>query len=307
MVVTSYCRAWALSHCLESLARQTRPPDEVVVILKDCGDGSGAIVRKFERSLPIKLILQNSGGSACDAYELGYRNSSGDVVLFIDDDAVAEERWVEKYEWFFSSYPEAGAAGSLVFKAYLSEDRNSVVKTGELFYTKAATHASLHRKPLEGFEEYCDWISKAGFMGSRGMCNGIHLSIDISGVNMGFRAQLIKDFPLTQFYGSSRKCFWFEKLLAYYAMTKGFKTYLLNDVKKAPIVWHIVHGKSLTRGRGFWHEYWTHFDRVTMYWRLRKLGAPVSSLRYVLGLLVLLRRRTLPRFLATLHGLVAMS
>jgi hypothetical protein len=32
----------------------------------------------------------------------------------------------------------------------------------------------------------------------------------------------------------------------------------------------------LTRGRGFWHEFWIHYDSVANYWRLKKLGAQVS-------------------------------
>lgn len=34
-------------------------------------------------------------------------NAEGDVILFLDD-AVAEERWVEKYENLFNSMPNAG-------------------------------------------------------------------------------------------------------------------------------------------------------------------------------------------------------
>jgi len=71
---------------------------------------------------------------------------------------------------------------------------------------------------------------------------------------------------------------------------------------RAPSVWHLVHAGSLTRGRGFRHEFWFHYDRVANYWRLEKLGAQVSPYAYLAACLVSLRRRPLPRLLATLYG-----
>jgi hypothetical protein len=63
-----------------------------------------------------------------------------------------------------------------------------------------------------------------------------------------------------------------------------------------------MHPNSLTRGRGFWHEFWIHYDRVANYWRLKRLGAQVSPYAYIAACLVSFRRRPLPRLLATLYG-----
>jgi len=60
--------------------------------------------------------------------------------------------------------------------------------------------------------------------------------------------------------------------------------------------------ESLTRGRGFSHEFWLHYDRAMDYWRLRKLGAGVSLPHYLLAMAVLMRRKTLPRALAFLYA-----
>ena len=71
---------------------------------------------------------------------------------------------------------------------------------------------------------------------------------------------------------------------------------------RAPSAWHLVYADSLTRERGFWHEFWVHYDRVANYWRLKKLGAQVSPYAYLAACLVSLRKRQLPRLLATLYG-----
>jgi len=68
-----------------------------------------------------------------------------------------------------------------------------------------------------------------------------------------------------------------------------------------------VHKDSLTRKPGFQSEFWLHYDRVVMYWRLKRLGADVSAFHYLLALLFTLRRKTIPRFLATVYGLAVGS
>lgn len=301
VVVATYCRSWALRWCLESLRQQPRPVDEVVVVLKSCGDDSEKVVGEFKRSLPIKLILQSYRGNCADAYELGYRNASGDIILFIDDDAIADRDWALRYEGFFRDHPEAGAVGGAVFKAYMSE--SGVIKTDEPSYEVRATVVGLHRKPLRGLEDYCEWISSAGFMGSRG-CSELSLSLGLAGVNMGFRAELTREFPLTMLFGNSRKCYWFETALAYHVFSRGYRVYTMSEATTAPVVWHLTHERSLTRDKSFWGEFWRHYDRVTMFWRLRRLGVPVSLPRYALGLLVLMRIRTLPRLFATAYALL---
>ncbi|MGC9108202.1 MAG: hypothetical protein ACP5IE_08470, partial [Infirmifilum sp.] len=54
----------------------------------------------------------------------------------------------------------------------------------------------------------------------------------------------------------SKKVIWNKKILAYCAKKRGYDTYTVSEVSTAPVAWHIVHENSLTRGRGFWHEFW---------------------------------------------------
>jgi len=42
-----------------------------------------------------------------DAVSMAIANSSGDVIAFLDEDAVAEEKWVEKYMALFAN-PRVG-------------------------------------------------------------------------------------------------------------------------------------------------------------------------------------------------------
>ena len=230
---------------------------------------------------------------------MAIENARGDVILFLDDDAVAEERWVEKYENLFNSLPNVGGVSGATYKAYI--ENGKIVKTYEPFYDEKPTKNTFYRKPLLEYVNYYGWISRSGFMGAKTSPGDLFLSTSLDGVNMGLLRKAMKDCPLAGLFKRSRKGIWNEKILAYCAKKKGYDTYKALG-PQAPSAWHLVHAGSLTRGRGFWHEFWLHYDRVANYWRLKKLGAQVSPYAYLAACLVSLRRRPLPRLLATLYG-----
>jgi glycosyltransferase involved in cell wall biosynthesis len=55
------------------------------------GDNSREVVSKFSSELNIKLLMQEHGNFT-DAYQIAIDSASGDIILFIDYNAVAEER-----------------------------------------------------------------------------------------------------------------------------------------------------------------------------------------------------------------------
>lgn len=280
VVVVTYRRGWSLSYSLGSLAAQSVKPDEVIVVLKPSGDNSEEVIESFRKKLPIRLLLQKEGNFT-DALSMGIKESSGDIILFIDDDAVAEEKWVEKYVALFQKLEDAGGITGTTYRGELRD--GEVVKTDVPFYSAIPTGRSLHRKPLREYLDYCFWISAGGYMGET-LCEGeVVKSVELSGVNMGFRKEAVADCPLGRIYWRSRRGLWFEQFLAYCAKKKGYHTYQTRP-PTAPLVWHIVHTDSLTRRPGFWSEFWTHYDRAAFYWRLKKLGASVSLWRYLVGL-----------------------
>jgi len=291
-----------LQYSLSSLVNQKRLPDEVLIVIKPCSDESEKVISRFENLLPLKIIYQNSSGNVVNAYELGYLNASGDVILFLDDDAIAHDEWILRYERLFNENIDAAGFTGLTYKAYLNN--GSLIKTSEPFYSKELARGGPHRRPLPELKNYFGYISTSGIMGEKPCYYDLCRSVLFGGVNMGFRTSLIKDLKLSVLYRKSRKGFWFENIMAYWCVKKGFKTYEVINKEISPIVWHIEHSSSLTRGKGFWHEFWLHYDRVAMFWRLRKLGANVSTSRYILALVIMSRKKIVPRFLATLYGLI---
>jgi glycosyltransferase involved in cell wall biosynthesis len=127
VAIVTYKRAWALPYSLSSIAEQTRPPDEVVIVLKPSGDGSEEVIAKYSEKLPIRTIIQREGNFT-DAVQMAIDNARGDSLIFIDDDAVAEPQLVEKYLRLFSAMPDAGGISGEAYTAYLD---NGLKKTYE--------------------------------------------------------------------------------------------------------------------------------------------------------------------------------
>jgi glycosyltransferase involved in cell wall biosynthesis len=300
VAITTYKRAWALQYSLESLLQQSRKPDEVVIVLKPSGDGSEDVIRRYYDKLPIHVIEQKKGNFT-DAVSMAIRHSNGDIILFMDDDAIAEKDWVMKYERTFQQQDVGGASG-LTYIARLEDGK--IIRTNELYYPPIPTKEVFYRRPLPQFSDYCGWISISGFMGLKDCPGPIIKSTSLGGVNMGFRRELIVECPLATLYKKSRRGLWNEQTLVVCVRKKGYHTYNLTEPGVAPIVWHIQHTHSLTRRKGFWQEFWLHYDRVANFWRLKRLEVNVSYMAYLVALLVALRRKPLQRLLATIYALI---
>ena len=299
-VMVTFRRAWSLPFALESLAAQSHRPDEVIVVLKPSGDGSEEIIKNYEAKLPIKSLIQTKGNFT-DAVEMGYSSASHSLVLFMDDDAVAHKEWVERYVRFFSENEDAGGASGMTYKGYFSND--DVKLTQIEAYSETFARGGPHRLPLKAYEGYCGWISKSGFTGKKPCDSPIIRSAFLVGANMAWRKEAIERCPLSRAFHRSRIGFSNEYFLAYCSRIRGYNTYELRDPNIAPIVWHLQHSDSLTRRPSSWKEFWIHYDRVANYWRLKMLNADVSFYAYLIALAASMRRKPLPRILATLYGL----
>jgi cellulose synthase/poly-beta-1,6-N-acetylglucosamine synthase-like glycosyltransferase len=224
-------------------------------------DNSEEIIKEFMRDLNIKIVLQERGYAPM-AYALGINETKGDILLFIDDDAIAHPEWVKRYVNLFNKLEDAGAIGGFEYKAYIINGSFNLTK--EPLYHEDVTKMTYYRKPLRELSDYCGWFSISGYLGAKS-CNNNNMikTIHISGMNMGFRREAIEGLDLAKYYKNSRRAFYFELFMAYYAVRKGFNVYRILDLNVTPIVWHIEsHRESLARSGGFWGEFWLHYDSM---------------------------------------------
>jgi glycosyltransferase involved in cell wall biosynthesis len=87
VIVPAYQAAATLAETLRSIAGQTRPPDEVIVVDDGSTDGTADVARA---ALPsARVIVRGNGGSAA-ALNTGLSEAQGDLLAMLD----ADDLWV---------------------------------------------------------------------------------------------------------------------------------------------------------------------------------------------------------------------
>jgi len=91
IVIPTYNNSSTIKECLESLMKQTKPPEEIIIVDGHSKDTTLDIVKQYECK-----ILFEEGGSRAAACNVGVPAAEGDFIVFIDADAIAKEDWLEK-------------------------------------------------------------------------------------------------------------------------------------------------------------------------------------------------------------------
>ena len=79
---------------LESLSRQTRPPDEVVVVDDRSTDGTVDMLRAWAREapFPVDVVARGEHLGTAATFEESLRRCSGEILMFCDQD----DRWADR-------------------------------------------------------------------------------------------------------------------------------------------------------------------------------------------------------------------
>ncbi len=106
-----------LDACLDALERQRRTPDEVIVVV-DHNPELLATVRTSVRTIP------NAGPRGLSsARNTGLAATTADLVVFIDDDAVADPAWLEELLAPFR-HPDVAAVGGRIEPSWPTDRPN---------------------------------------------------------------------------------------------------------------------------------------------------------------------------------------
>lgn len=109
VVVVSRGRPDALRRCLTGLARQIYDPFEIVVV----ADAPGrAMLRRLPLAAQVHLVAFDAANIS-QARNRGIAAAAGEIVAFIDDDAVPEPTWLHHLAAPFAE-PDVAAAGGFV-------------------------------------------------------------------------------------------------------------------------------------------------------------------------------------------------
>jgi glucosyl-dolichyl phosphate glucuronosyltransferase len=113
VIIPTRNRAQYLKNALKSITNQTLNPNEFEVIVIDNGstDSTCKVASKFKIKIPnLKYFFAPEPGLHVGRH-LGLKESSGDILVFADDDIEAFPSWLESYNSIFNSSKSIAMAG----------------------------------------------------------------------------------------------------------------------------------------------------------------------------------------------------
>lgn len=109
-VVLNTCNRGAfIGDTLEGLKQQTYDNFEVIVVNGPSFDNTEEVVKQYNiryYTAPYNISISRN---------VGIKHAAGEIIAFIDDDAVPEPRWLEDLVIAYVKDPNIGAAGGLVY------------------------------------------------------------------------------------------------------------------------------------------------------------------------------------------------
>lgn len=113
VVIPTKDRGGDLSRTLRCVLRQTRPPDELIVVDQSRADDAGALPDAHEGVRVLHIRDPEIRGLPM-ARNVGFAASAGDLVCFLDDDVTLDPDYLAELERGFALFPEwAGLTGGL--------------------------------------------------------------------------------------------------------------------------------------------------------------------------------------------------
>jgi len=113
VVIPSYRRPEQLLQCLAGLQEGVRPPDQVVVVLREIDQASQRLVGQWcaanELGQCVEVALVTEPGQI-GAMNRGLEVTTGDVVCFTDDDCIPRSQWLRQLAVHYAD-PFVGGVG----------------------------------------------------------------------------------------------------------------------------------------------------------------------------------------------------
>jgi len=122
IVICTYNRDKFLPQALESLTKQSANPEdfEIIIVNNNSTDNTEKISQEFIRNHPelnIYYTVEKNQGLSF-ARNKGIDTAKGEIISFMDDDAIARHDFVSQLQRHFNAYPDFSAIGGKVIPIY---------------------------------------------------------------------------------------------------------------------------------------------------------------------------------------------
>ncbi len=122
VILCTYNRDKYLYNVLKSIAENDLDPNqyEIVLVNNNCTDNTESECQRFQHDFPnvvLRCFKETQQGLSY-ARNRGIQEAKGDLLVYVDDDALVNEAYLRTYADFFAQHPEADAAGGPIIPQY---------------------------------------------------------------------------------------------------------------------------------------------------------------------------------------------
>jgi len=157
-----------LTDAVDSLLNQTHKEIEIIIVVDGNQELYERIVKVYDGQDNVKIMLTEQSLGAFGAGNVGVKAARGDVIAFLDDDAVGDKRWIENLADIYEK-SDAISVGGKILPIWLSKKPDYFPE--ELGWLVGITH--------EGFAE-----------------EKVHEVRNTFGPNMSFRREVFEKIGL---------------------------------------------------------------------------------------------------------------
>src|SRR6266487_1120270 len=95
---------------IRSVQQQTHPPREIIVVVDH---NPGLLKRAQEHLLDVVIVENRRTRGLSGARNSGIAEANGNIIAFLDDDAIAEPSWLEHLVVYYADPRIAGVGGKI--------------------------------------------------------------------------------------------------------------------------------------------------------------------------------------------------
>ena len=126
LIICTYNREKYIGPLLESIAKNDYPTSDYEIVLVDnnCTDNTRGVCEQFATTHPeitLRYVVETEQGLSA-ARNKGIKEAKGDIIIYVDDDALVDADYIRIYAEQFAAHPETMAPGGPIEPLYETEE-----------------------------------------------------------------------------------------------------------------------------------------------------------------------------------------
>ena len=126
IIICTYNREKYIRPLLESIVKNDYPTTDYEIVLVDnnCTDNTHGVCEQFaaaHKEVAFRYVIEPEQGLSA-ARNKGIKEAKGDIIIYVDDDALVDTDYIRQYAEHFATYPETMAAGGPIEPLYETKE-----------------------------------------------------------------------------------------------------------------------------------------------------------------------------------------